>query len=40
MLEVVVSVCGFVVNGSGYSLGNRNTKVQKWYQGLIYLMKG
>ena len=32
ILEVVVSVCGFVVNGSGYSVvGNRNTKVQQWY---------
>ena len=29
ILEVVVSVCGFVVNGSGYLVvGNRNTKVQ------------
>ena len=38
ILEVVVSVCGFVVNGSGYSVvGNRNTKVQEWYRGLAYL---
>ena len=28
IFEVVVSGCGFVVNGSGYSVvGNRNTKV-------------
>ena len=36
ILEVVRSVCGFVVNGSGYSVvGNRNTQVQElragWY---------
>ena len=38
LLEVVVSVCGFVVNVSGYSVvGNRNTKVQEWYRGLAYL---
>ena len=36
ILEVVVSVCGFVVNGSGYSVvGNRNTKIQEWYRGLF-----
>jgi len=30
ILEVVVSVCGFVVNGSGYSVvGNRNTNLQE-----------
>ena len=38
ILEVVVSVCGFVVNGSGYFVvGNRNTKVQEWYRGLACL---
>ena len=38
VLEVVASVCGFVVNVSGHSVvGNRNTKVQEWYRGLAYL---
>ena len=38
ILEVVVSVCCFVVNSGGYSVvGNRNTKVQEWYRGLAYL---
>ena len=28
IIEVVVSICGFVVNGNGYSVvGNRNKKV-------------